>query len=120
MTKWLLALGILAASAVHAHAAVGVALPLPVFLIVFAIFIVLLVLLLAIGGMSHFGAWWSKRGLPAKALTAALLVLVLAGLWQPGFTVTPSPTSGTGSPPCGPTGWIILIGMCSPPNANVR
>ena len=79
MTKWLLALGILAASAVRAHAAVGVALPLPVFLIVFAIFIVLLVLLLAIGGMSHFGAWWSKRGLPAKALTAGLLVLVLAG-----------------------------------------
>ena len=39
MTKWLLAPGILAASAVHAHAAVGVALPLPVFLIVFAIFI---------------------------------------------------------------------------------
>ena len=39
MTKWLLAPGILAASAVNTHAAVGVALPLPVFLIVFAIFI---------------------------------------------------------------------------------
>jgi formylglycine-generating enzyme required for sulfatase activity len=80
MTKWLLTLGIVIASATSAHAAIGVALPPEAWLVILAVVVAISLILFVIIGAGRLVSWLSRSGRGTKALVGVLFAAIVASL----------------------------------------